>query len=91
MKPTEVAYQLGVSRSWLYDAAKTGRIPSIRIGGEDGPLRFVSKDIERWVDDARAAWRPGCPAVATRGTVAVGREGQGSRRASVGEQRCFLD
>jgi excisionase family DNA binding protein len=59
MKPTEVACQLGVSRSWLYEAAKAGRIPSIRIGGEDGPLRFVSEDIERWVDEARSAWCPG--------------------------------
>ncbi|MGA9315423.1 MAG: helix-turn-helix domain-containing protein [Solirubrobacteraceae bacterium] len=65
MKPTDVAYRLGVSRSWLYDAAKTGRIPSIRIGGEDGPLRFVSEDIDRWIDDARNAWRPGSPAIAT--------------------------
>jgi len=54
LKPTELAAQLGVSRSWLYDAAKTGRIPSIRIGGEEGPLRFHPDDIERWVNDARA-------------------------------------
>jgi excisionase family DNA binding protein len=58
LKPTEVAAQLSVSRTWLYDAAKTGRIPSIRIGGEDGPLRFVSEDLERWIDDARAARHP---------------------------------
>jgi excisionase family DNA binding protein len=91
MKPTEVAHQLGVSRSWLYDAAKAGRIPSIRIGGEDGPLRFVSKDIEHWIDDARAAWHPGRPAVATRSPVAAGREGQRSRPTALGEQQCFLD
>jgi len=63
MKPTELAAQLGVSRSWLYDAAKTGRISSIRIGGEEGPLRFVPEDIQRWIDDARAAWSPGRPTV----------------------------
>jgi excisionase family DNA binding protein len=62
LKPAEVASQLGVSRTWLYDAAKAGRIPSIRIGGEDGPLRFVREDLERWIDDARAEWTPGRPA-----------------------------
>jgi excisionase family DNA binding protein len=66
LKPSEVAAQLGVSRSWLYDAAKTGRIPSIRIGGEDGPLRFVPEDLALWLDQARAAWAPGRPTVATR-------------------------
>ncbi len=54
MRPTDVARHLGVSRSWLYDAAKAGRIPSIRIGGEAGPLRFVPEDIERWIEDARS-------------------------------------
>lgn len=54
LKPAEVATRLRVSRTWLYDAAKTGRIPSIRIGGEDGPLRFVPDDIQRWINDARA-------------------------------------
>jgi excisionase family DNA binding protein len=59
LKPTALAAQLGVSRAWLYEAAKTGRIPSIRIGGEHGPLRFVPEDIQRWIDDARAEWVPG--------------------------------
>ncbi len=80
MKPTEVARQLGVSRSWLYHAAKTGRIPSIRIGGDDGPLRFVSEDIERWIDDARTAWKPGRSTLATQ-TLAV-MHGQRTRSYS---------
>lgn len=66
LKPSELARQLGVSRTWLYDAAKTGRIPSVRIGGEEGPLGFVAEDIERWLGEARAAWTPGRPSVATR-------------------------
>ncbi|MGI8803500.1 MAG: hypothetical protein ACR2KV_15270 [Solirubrobacteraceae bacterium] len=45
-------------------AAKAGRIPSVRIGGEDGPLRFVAADIDRWLDQARAAWKPGRATVA---------------------------
>ncbi|MGO8907111.1 MAG: helix-turn-helix domain-containing protein [Solirubrobacteraceae bacterium] len=69
IKPTALAAQLGVSRSWLYEAARTGRIPSIRIGGEDGPLRFVPEDIERWLDEARANWTPGR---STRTTVPSG-------------------
>lgn len=62
LKPAEVAAQLGVSRTWLYDAARAGRIPSIRIGGPNGPLRFVREDLQRWIDDARAEWTPGRPA-----------------------------
>jgi excisionase family DNA binding protein len=59
LKPTEVARMLGVSRTWLYDAAKDGRIPSVRLGGPDGPVRFVEEDIEQWLELARQAWRPG--------------------------------
>jgi excisionase family DNA binding protein len=55
LKPTEVADRLSVSRAWVYDAAKVGRIPAIRIGGEDGPLRFVADDLEAWLSDASAA------------------------------------
>ena len=59
LRPTDVARMLGVSRTWLYDAARQGRIPSVRIGGPAGPLRFVPEDLERWLDVARAGWRPG--------------------------------
>jgi hypothetical protein len=65
LKPTALAAQLGVPRAWLYEAARTGRIPSIRIGGEHGPLRFVPEDIQRWIDDARAEWVPGRSARST--------------------------
>lgn len=58
LKPTDVARRLGVSRSWLYAAAADGRIPAIRLGGPDGPLRFVPEDLERWIEEARAAWTP---------------------------------
>jgi excisionase family DNA binding protein len=46
LKPTEVAKRLAVSRTWVYDAAKAGRIPAVRIGGDDGPLRFVAEDVD---------------------------------------------
>jgi excisionase family DNA binding protein len=57
--PGEVACMLGVSRSWLYDAAKDGRVPSIRLGGPDGPVRFVERDLVEWLERARAGWLPG--------------------------------
>ena len=59
LKPGSVADMLGVSRSWVYAAAADGRIPSLRLGGPEGPLRFVAADIEEWLAAARAAWRPG--------------------------------
>jgi len=93
LRPTEVAHRLGVSRAWVYDAAKRGRIPSIRIGGEEGPLRFVPEDLELWIDDARATWTPG------RSSVVAGdpaSEGRGRRkktqrpRAQPSGQRSFF-
>jgi excisionase family DNA binding protein len=72
LKPAEVARQLGVSRSWLYAAATDGRIPSIRLGGLHGPLRFVPEDLESWLDQARATWRPGASTSAAL-RVAAGR------------------
>ena len=65
LKPAEVARRLGVSTSWLYDAAKDGRIPSVRLGRPDGPLRFVEADVTAWLEEARANWRPGDSAGAT--------------------------
>lgn len=58
LKPNDVAKKLAVSRAWVYEAARTGRIPSVRIGGEDGPLRFVPEDIDEWLAEARALWLP---------------------------------
>jgi excisionase family DNA binding protein len=54
LKPSEVAALLAVSRTWVYEAAKTGRIPCLRIGGPDGRLRF----IERWLSEAREPKHP---------------------------------
>jgi excisionase family DNA binding protein len=87
LKPSDLARRLGVSRSWLYDAAKTGRIPSIRIGGEDGPLRFVPEGIDRWIDEARAAWSPGRPAIGTRQAPARRKR---SRRLSQSRERRII-
>ena len=59
LKPTDVARRLGVSRSWVYDAAASGRIPCVRLGGPDGPLRFLPDDVESWLEQARRNWLPG--------------------------------
>jgi excisionase family DNA binding protein len=59
MKPAEVCHLLAVSRTWVYDAASDGRIPSIRLGGPDGPLRFLRADLEVWLEEQRATWTPG--------------------------------
>jgi excisionase family DNA binding protein len=67
LKANDVAQRLSVSRAWVYEAARTGRIPSVRIGGEDGPLRFVPDDIEQWLADARAGWSPAMSASSPRG------------------------
>jgi predicted DNA-binding transcriptional regulator AlpA len=88
MKPTDVATQLGVSRAWLYEAAKLGRVPSIRVGGPDGPVRFVPEDIESWIDEARAAWLPGRASVPTRrrGAREIRGHAHASRAILGGEQ-----
>jgi excisionase family DNA binding protein len=59
LKPPEVCRLLAVSRSWVYDAAADGRIPSVRLGAPDGPLRFVRADLEAWLEEQRASWTPG--------------------------------
>lgn len=59
LRPNDVARLLSVSRAWVYEAARTGRIPSFRLGGADGPLRFVAEDIEQWLAEARSGWLPG--------------------------------
>src|SRR5215210_3099819 len=70
LKPTDVARRLGVSRSWVYDAAASGRIPCVRLGGPHGPLRFLPEDVERWLEQARRNWLPGKPpAQVTLGTA----------------------
>lgn len=31
----------------------------MRLGGKDGPLRFVRADVERWLENARREWLSG--------------------------------
>lgn len=59
LRPADVSRQLNVSRSWVYDAAADGRLPFVRLGSADGPLRFVAEDIDAWLDEQRRTWTPG--------------------------------
>jgi len=58
LTPVEAMRLLRVSRMWLHDAAKDERIPSIRLGGPGGPVRFVRRDLEGHIELARQQWRP---------------------------------
>jgi excisionase family DNA binding protein len=83
LRPNDVARLLAVSRAWVYAAARSGRIPSLRLGSQDGPLRFLAADIDKWLADSRANWRPGrswrpTPAQAERPTPVVPIRGQQS-------------
>ena len=55
LRPAEVVELLGVSRSWLYEAAKCGRIPCVRLGDPEGPLRFRLDELENWIAGGRVA------------------------------------
>jgi excisionase family DNA binding protein len=67
LRPGEVADLLGVSRSWLYAAAHEGRIPCVRLGGADGPVRFRRDALEAWL-------AAGSPREPVRETRAVGEK-----------------
>ena len=41
---------LAVRTSWVYDAARSGELPCVRLGKH---LRFLRSDLERWVADQR--------------------------------------
>jgi excisionase family DNA binding protein len=71
LRPAEVCRMLGVSRSWLYQAAADGRIPHLRLGDSHGPLRFSADDVDAWLVACRQAWRPGdcLTATAERATL----------------------
>jgi excisionase family DNA binding protein len=59
LTPVQVRDVLGVSRSWVYRAASDGRLPSIRLGGPTGPIRFVEADLIAHLERARAKWHRG--------------------------------
>jgi excisionase family DNA binding protein len=42
---------LSVRTSWVYDAARSGDLPCVRLGKH---LRFLRSDLERWVAEQRS-------------------------------------
>lgn len=62
LKATEVAARLGVSKTWVYEAAADGRLPHLRLPGEKGqpgPVRFDADAVDAWLENQRRNWRPG--------------------------------
>lgn len=47
LRPTDVAKQLNVSRSWVYAAVADGRLPHVKLPG--GLLRFHPDEINKLV------------------------------------------
>jgi len=50
LTPHEAATLLAVRVSWIYDAARSDRLPCIRVGRH---VRFLRSDLERWIADQR--------------------------------------
>jgi excisionase family DNA binding protein len=47
---------LSVKPSWVYDAARSGRLPHIKLGRH---IRFLRRDLEEWVLTRRIGGRAG--------------------------------
>ena len=54
LTPTEAATLLKVRPSWIYEAARTGRLPYLKLGRH---LRFLRSDLEQWLVEQRVAAR----------------------------------
>jgi excisionase family DNA binding protein len=50
LTPAQAAKLLAVRPSWVYDAARTGQLPCVRVGRH---VRFLRSDLERWVSSQR--------------------------------------
>jgi excisionase family DNA binding protein len=54
LTPSEAAALLKVKTSWLYEAARTRRLPYLKLGRH---LRFLRSDLEAWLVEQRVAAR----------------------------------
>jgi predicted DNA-binding transcriptional regulator AlpA len=54
---SQLVERFAVSRAWVYQAAANDRLPYRRLG-TDGPVRFVSSEIDAWLDEQRRGWSP---------------------------------
>src|SRR3954465_13231983 len=75
LTPAEAATLLAVRRSWIYDAARSGQLPCVRVGRH---VRFVRSDLGRWVSSQRT----GQPQLANwRASPSMTRPGSASARS----------
>jgi hypothetical protein len=42
-----------------HQAVADGRLPYRRLGRDDGPVRFVSSELDEWLETQRRGWTPG--------------------------------
>lgn len=47
----QAAAYLGVRTSWVYEAAREGRVPVVRLGKH---LRFLQEDLDVWISTHRS-------------------------------------
>ena len=86
LTPSEVALRLGVSRSWLYAAAKQGRIPCVRLGGDNGPVRFLEAELAAWLRRARPERSPGGRSSDNTSRTPKNRAGRSTSRRDTREE-----
>jgi len=55
----QVAKRFSVSQAWVYQAVSDGRLPYRRLGRDDGPVRFVSSELDAWLETHCRGWTPG--------------------------------
>ncbi len=55
LSPLQVAERLGVSRSYVYTAAASGELRSIKLGKA---LRFEPRDVEAFIEAHRRGQTP---------------------------------
>jgi excisionase family DNA binding protein len=46
LRPEQAAHLLSVKTSWIYEAARSGRVPCIRVGRH---IRFSRQMLEDWL------------------------------------------
>lgn len=51
LRPDQAAALLSVKTSWIYDAARRGKLPCIRVGRH---IRFTRTMLEEWLEEQRA-------------------------------------
>jgi excisionase family DNA binding protein len=56
LKPPDAAKRLGISERKLWDLAKRGEVPVVRIGRS---VRYDVADLQRWIDSCKQSGHNG--------------------------------